>query len=161
MKQIDKPYIRKTYELNEQDLIIISLEDIRDNNIENNALGKIGDICIAKGYLQATPSNDELENKKEKQKILDEAITEIFGTSDINLITSIAYETIKGMIYDGTIETLGYEQRAKKEEYLFDIDYFGLNKQNIAEFAGFNFADEEYKDSDLEKVEPIYKPRKR
>lgn len=129
MKYIDKPYIKKTYEFDPQELVMLRLEDVRDNYVEENALGKIGYISIGKGYLSFVAEYDEESKISEKETALMEAYKEIFGRREIDSTSNIHYVTIKGMIADGTLETLGYEQeKALEQDEDYNVDY--LNGYN-------------------------------
>ena len=116
MKYINNSSIKKTYE-EEYETVILHFEDIRDDYIEEKVLGRIGTINISRGFFQIVPE-DDFEHLEKKEDIIDEAIEELFGTTNIEENSNKYYEKIKEMITDGTLETFGYV--AVKKEYELD-----------------------------------------
>jgi hypothetical protein len=101
------------------DSIVISLEDTRDNYIDKNALGKIGEICISPYGIIINPNMDvcdkDIERKREQQ--LMKEFKELFGNIEYDPISDKYYQQIKEMISNKELTSLGYTI------YNFDNDY--------------------------------------
>ena len=113
------PLIRSVEWKQSYETVILHFEDIRDNYIEEEVLGRIGTINISRGFFQIVPE-DDFEYLEKKEDIIDEAIEELFGTTNIEENSNKYYEKIKEMITDGTLETFGYVA-VKKEHELDDL----------------------------------------
>lgn len=137
MKYIDNPYIQKTYEMTERELIIISLEDIREKSTEPNALGKIGKMSVAKGSIIFEADLEDENKIALKEQILIESYQEIFGKKRIEESSNMHYEMLKGMIIDGILETFGYTE-AKYFEDIDDYDYANLDNEIYSSIYGMS-----------------------
>lgn len=115
MQHINKPYIRKTYIEYPDEAITLYLEDTRDNYVNKSALGEIGNICIAKGYIGCNADYTG-ENETVKEQILEEAIQEIFGITKIDTLSEEYYDIIMKKLQDGTLAALGYTEKSLEYE---------------------------------------------
>ena len=106
--------IEKTYLVDKDEcLVIITLEDIRDSYIFEDALGIIGKIYISKNGVMLYPETlyDELNQRRENALL--KAFKEIFGKEEYNPLSGEYYNKITEMIRNGKLVSLGYNQESQ------------------------------------------------
>lgn len=109
-------YIEKICIISE-DEIELKLSDVRDNYIYPASLGELGSINIYEdGIFININSDEETKIVSKRESILKEAFKEVFGTHDYNPLSKEYYRTIKTMIKNKTITSLGYKIVKYEEE---------------------------------------------
>ena len=107
-----------------EDSVILYLEDLRDNYICEEALGKIGQIEISSyGYL-IIPEYDDDEREKIKQQKLEAEVNKLFGKKDNNALPESYYAEILSMIENGTLASFGYTIQKMTDEYDDDDAFY-------------------------------------
>lgn len=116
------------------DIICITLVDIRDNYVIKDAIGTIGNIFISNHGVFIYPDYDS-EDKiiKKKEVILIQNFKELFGVDEYNPVSSEYYQKIKEMISNEKLKSLGYVVEEDLDFDLFEFTKFDdTNWHNIS-----------------------------